>query len=326
MEKFQRRIKFAGDIRPVLKRIALDYKLGAYKTHRVIPVGYEDYNLALTTEKGKYFVKIFASYRSKTNCERYIEIIRQALRRGVGHPKLYKSPKGFLHSLDFDKVALRLCVMEHIGGDSLYAFGGNLGRKKEKFLIKQAALINRIKLKPKFVYDSWAVSNFLKEYRKKRKYLGDASKKILDKLAKEFSKLRLAALPHCLVHGDIIKTNVLRDKAGKLFIIDFSVSNYYPRIQELAVLLCSCLFDEKNPERIARQRDFAMREYQRYIRLTGKEIKAFPIFCDVAHAMHILQATYEKEVLHNNSQENAYWVRLGKIGLGIKKSAFKLRR
>lgn len=326
MEKFQRRIKFAGNIRPVLERIALDYKLGAYKAHRVIPVGYEDYNLALTTEKRKHFIKIFASYRSKTDCKRYIEIIRQALRCGVRHPKLYKSPRGFLHSLDFDKVTLRLCVMEYVDGDSLYALGGNLSPGKARFLIKQAAFINQIKLKPKFVYDSWAVSNFLKEYRKKRKYLSNTAIKVLDKLAKEFSKLRLAALPHCLVHGDIIKTNVLKDKTGKLFIIDFSVSNYYPRIQELAVLLCSCLFDEKHPERIAQQRDFAIREYQKYTRLTGKEIKAFPIFCDVAHAMHILQATYEKEVLHNNGQENAYWVRLGKIGLGIKKSAFKLRR
>ncbi|MBI2639560.1 MAG: phosphotransferase [Candidatus Sungbacteria bacterium] len=319
MEKFQRRIKFSGDIRPLLEKIAFDYKLGLYKTHRIIPVGYEDYNLVLTTEKDRYFVKIFASYRSRANCERYIAIIRQALRHGVCHPMLYKSPSGFLYSLNLNKIMLRLCVMEYIDGTSLYSLGGNLSQKKAKFLIKQAALINQIKLRPKFVYDSWAISNFLKEYKKKRKFLGVKEQTALDRLKKQFVQVSIRKLPRCLVHGDIIKTNVLKDKNGRLHIIDFSVANYYPRIQELAVLLCSVLFDEKCPEKMEDQRRFALKEYKKHIKLTDAEVLAFPIFCDVAHAMHLLQAAYEEKVKHNTSKENKYWLRLGRIGLGVAK-------
>lgn len=319
MKDFQKRIGFTGDIQPILKQIVRDFKLGTYSSYKVIPVGYEDFNLIVKTSRGKYFLKIFAAYRNKENCKRYIEIITKALAHGVQHPKLLKSSQGTLYETRYGKLPVRLCVMQYIDGKSIYDLKSGLNSGEQKFLIKEAALVNKINLKPKFIYDSWAVSNFLKEFKKKQKYLDTASKKVLDRLAKEFSKFRIATLPHCLVHGDIIKTNVLRNKAGRIFIIDFSVSNYYPRIQELAVLLCSCLFDEKHPEKIARQRNFAIREYQRYVQLTDGEINAFPIFCDVAHAMHVLQATYEKEVCHNNSQENIYWLKLGKIGLGIKK-------
>ncbi len=319
MKDFQKRIGFTGDISPILKQVVRDYRLGTYLSYKVIPVGYEDFNLIIKTSHGKYFLKIFAAYRNKENCERYIEIITKALAYGVQHPKFLKSSQGTLYETRREKLPVRLCVMQYIDGKSIYHLKSGLNPNEQKFLIKEAALVNKINLKTKFIYDSWAVSNFLKEFKKKRKYLDAVSKKVFDRLAKEFSELRIAALPHCLVHGDIIKTNVLRSKTGRIFIIDFSVSYYYPRIQELSVLLCSCLFDEKHPEKITKQRNFSIREYQRYIQLTNKEKIAFPIFCDVAHAMHVLQATYESRVRHNKSRENAYWLKLGKIGLGIKK-------
>ncbi|MDP3727616.1 MAG: phosphotransferase [bacterium] len=317
MDKFQRRINFSGNIQLLLEKVASDYGLGGYKGYRVIPVGYEDYNLITTTRKGKYFVKIFAAYRTRTDCERYIGVIHRVLQHSVQHPKLLKSSKGFLYSMGLGRVTLRLCVMEYIDGKSLYDLNGNLDRKEMKFLIKEAALINRIKLKPGFIYDNWAISNFIGEYKKKRKYLGTKGQKILDRLAKQFLRVPIRKLPHCLVHGDIIKTNVLKSKRGDLYIIDFSVANYYPRIQELAVLLCSVLFDEKHPEKMEGQRRFALKEYQKHIKLTGAEVHAFPIFCDVAHAMHLLQATYEEKAKRNTSKENKYWLKLGRSGLGV---------
>mgnify|MGYP001615737763 CR=1 FL=1 len=85
----------------------------------------------------------------------------------------------------------------------------------------------------------------------------------------------------------------------------------------MAVLLCSALFDERHPEEIGIQRQFALREYQKHIKLTDAELEAFPIFCDVAHAMHLLQATYEEKEKRNMTKENRYWLKLGRIGLGI---------
>jgi len=51
---------------------------------------------------------------------------------------------------------------------------------------------------------------------------------LVQPLVKEFENLGIEELPHCFVHGDIITTNVMRDSTDQLWIIDFSVSNYYP--------------------------------------------------------------------------------------------------
>ncbi len=318
MDAFQKRINFKGDIKPLLEQVSKEYKLGKYVSHTVISVGYEDFNLILETRVGKFFIKIFNAYRTKSDCERYINIIKKVTEHKVNLPNLLKFDGKFLYEIQIKEQSIRLCVMEYINGKSLYDSKAKLSGKQQKLLIKEITKINQIKFRPKTVYDSWAISNFIKEYKKKRKYLDTRIQETLDLLTKKFSKLSIDSLPYCLVHGDIIKTNVLEDKEGKLFIIDFSVTNYYPRIQELAVLLCSCLFDEKSPNTQTEQRKFALKEYQKYIQLSKKEIAAFPIFCDVAHAMHILQATYEAKVNKNKSEENAYWLKLGKIGLGLK--------
>jgi len=100
-----------------------------------------------------------------------------------------------------------------------------------------------------------------------------------------------------------------------VFIIDFAVSNIYPRIQELAVLACNMLFDSKSAEISNYNLAVALEEYQQQIKLTDKEINALPTYIKLAHAMHLLIANYEKIVKNNKSKENEYWLSLGRTGL-----------
>ncbi len=312
---FQQRINYKGDIKPVLLQVCKDFSLGEYLFHKEIPMGYEDFNLILVTNKGEYFVKMFATFRDEEESQRYVEVMVKALEAGVQHPKLFKSPQGYLHKITADSVQIRLCVMEKIDGNSFYEKNLKATTDEMRFLVQQAALINKIDLKPKPVYDSWAIVHFLEEYKKKRKYLNENDTKFIDPLADQFSAIEIGELPHCFVHGDIIKTNVIRDKNGKLYITDFSVSSYYPRVQELAVLLCNMLFDEDKPDTFPEYYKLALEEYQSHNELTREEIKALPLFVRVAHVMHILCATFEKKANKNDTAENEYWINLGRKGL-----------
>jgi Ser/Thr protein kinase RdoA (MazF antagonist) len=134
-------------------------------------------------------------------------------------------------------------------------------------------------------------------------------------LLQEFKDLKIQKLPRCFVHGDIISPNVIRDKKRKIWIIDFSVSNYYPRIQELAVLACNMFFCENDKEKSEENLKLALKEYQKNIKLTAKELKSLPVYIKFAHAMHILSANYQKIVKKNNSAENEYFLRQGRLGL-----------
>ena len=61
--------------------------------------------------------------------------------------------------------------------------------------------------------------------------------------------------------------------------------------------------------------EIALREYQKTTPLTEKEIGALPIYIRLAHAMHVLLASYHKYALKNNLPENEYFLKEGRLGL-----------
>ncbi len=314
---FETRIKFRGDLKPFFELVCGDYDIGKYIKHKLVAVGYEDYNLILETEKNKFFVKIFSDFRSNEDCFRYTEIITKVLEAGINHPKLIFSPEGPLYIRQFESYKFRLVIMEYINGASFYDKNLLPNEDEKRYLIQQATKINQIKINPDFIYDSWAITSFSKEFEKAKGCLTKEELETTEPLLQEFLSLDINQLPHCFVHGDIIKTNVLKADDGRLYIIDFSVSNYYPRIQELAVLLCDILFNRDDSDENQKNYQLALNEYQKIIPLTDLEIKTLPLFAKIAHAMHVVRGAYEKRVEKNNSSENEYFVNLGRKGLDI---------
>lgn len=315
-KKYQERIGYEGDIKPILEAVCYSYDIGEYKSHETKIVGYEDFNLFLETTTGEYFIKIFAKFRNQSDCQRYTNILESVSKTEINTPKLFLSSQGYLFEKKHNGHNFRLCVMEYIDGHSFFDARLKPTSKDMVDLVKQAALINAIDIKPEFVYDSWAIVNFLKEYKKKKKHLESDDLQIIEPLAKSFSELSLDVLPHCFVHGDLIATNVMKNKRDKLFVIDFAVADYYPRIVELAVLFCNMLFNENKPESSIDNYKIALREYQKTIPLEKIELKYLPLFLKIAHAIHALNGTYEKVVHRNTTEENDYWINLSRKGLG----------
>lgn len=310
---FQRRISYKGHLPDLLKKVIAGYELGKYRSHKVIGVGYEDFNVILKTDKGKYFLKFFADFRDEKDCQRYVDIMTAAVKHGVSHPKLYQSGQGYFHTIDTEDGLVRLVAMEYVDGKTFFDLKQKPINEEKDFLVKQAALINSIRIKPKFVYDSWAVVNFLKEYEKIKQHLTDEDIRLIEPLAKEFSSIDIKALPHCFVHGDIIDTNVIRSNKNKVYILDFSVSNVYPRVQELAVMLCDILFDS-NKQRFQKIYNRALGIYQKIIKLEKIELDTLPLYVQAAHAMHIVGAA-KSAVEDGDSEENDHWIYVGREGL-----------
>lgn len=315
LTSFQDRINYKGDLRNTLELVAKDYDLGRYKAHRPIIQGYEDFNIVLETKKGQYLVKIMASSRSDHECEQYANIMRVALNSGISHPKLYSGSSGDLFKINLDNIELWLVVMDFIDGMDFYTLHEKPSIEEIVFLSQQAAKINQLNLFPKAVYDSWAIPNFLKEYNQVKDDLDKDDLVFIKPLAEKFNKLNLDKLPRCFVHGDIICTNVMKSKGGKLFIIDFAVSNIYPRIQELAILLCDLFFDI-NKSKYLFNYNLALAEYQKSIKLEKEEVEILPTYIKLAHAMHVIPATREK-LKKTQVSENNFWLKSGQEGIRI---------
>ncbi|MFH1590263.1 MAG: phosphotransferase [archaeon] len=312
---FRNRLNYNGNIEDISNRICQDFDLGKFKSNKVVLQGYEDFNLILETESKKYFVKIFNNFRSLEDCQRYVDILINVINARISTSELLESKQGFLHNIKLNDRELNLCVMKYIQGKNFYELNKPLTKNQIKFLARQASHINSINIKPSFVYDSWAAVNFKKEFQTKSEYLTTSDLKLIQPLIKYFDEMDVDKLPHCFVHGDIITTNVMEDNNSNLYIVDFSVSNYYPRIQEIAVLACNLLFDSNSVTNSKNNLKMALEEYQKKIKLTDLELRHLPKYIQFAHAMHLLCANYEQIVNKNNSKENKYWLNQGRSGL-----------
>ncbi len=309
------RIGFKGDLRDISTVICKDFNLGEFLDSEIIPIGYEDFNFSLTTRKNKFFVKIFSKVRTVDDCKRNSEILVRAMEAGISTPKLYCSNQGYLHIFKTGLLTLRTCVMDFIDGEDFFTSGATVTKKDIISIAHQASLINAINLRPLKIYDTWAIPNFLLEFKKKRKYLDKDDFMLIEPLLDEFKRINFKTLPSCFVHGDILKTNTIKDRNEKIWIVDFSVSNHYPRIQELAVLACDILFNKDNQKESEQNLKYALEEYQKITKLTSLELTFLPVYIKLAHAMHVLCATYEKKVNNNHSPENDYFLTIGKTGL-----------
>ena len=216
-------------------------------------------------------------------------------------------------SLDYDNNHYDICVFEYIDGKNYYELGVKPTTEEIKKLAKQTALINNLDINTKFIYDAWAVINFEEEYKEKREYLGKEYQVEFDDLLNEFKEIELDKLPKAFVHGDIINTNVMKDKKSKLWIIDFAVSNYLPRIIDLAVISCNMCLDENSKENTIKNIKTLLSEYNKYNQLTEYELEVFLIFYKLANAMHVLQTTFISKT-EEDTEENNYWLNEGKIG------------
>lgn len=313
---FQKRIDYQASLKEPFLQICSDYRIGKYLSHQIIPVGYEDLNIALETNKGKYFVKIFSAARSYKECQRCVDLMLAVITAGVQHPQLYQSKKGYLYTLQKNGGQLRLCLMQYLDGQTFYQSASYPSQKEIRFLAKQAALINKIKYLPSPRYYRWAVINFLKEYHSKKHCLTKKDNVLFSKLVNQVKLIpSFKKFPRSLVHGDIIRANIIKNKSGKLFIIDFSSADYYSRLQEIAVILSDLLFDENRLEYFQKSYQIFLAEYQKHLPLTPLETKYLPLFTQCAHAINILNPRYYKVVKKNNSQENEYWIRRGRAGL-----------
>lgn len=313
LQDFNKRIGLNTDLQNISKKICESYNLGDFISNELIPIGYEDYNYYLTTSSGKYCVKIFSKIRTEEDVKNYLDRIKAVANSEINAPKPLMVNNDITLSLDYDGNHYDICVFEYINGKNYFELGEKPSKDVIKEIARQTAMINNLDLKPVFIYDTWAIVNFVKEYNQKREYLSDDYKDEFDRLLVELNNIDFTNLPKAFVHGDIISTNVMLDENEKVWIIDFAVSNYLPRIIDLAVIACNMCLDEKSKDNTYENIALLINEYNKYNQLTEYELKVFGIFYRLANAMHILQPQYIIKT-DGDSDENQYWLNEGIIG------------
>lgn len=233
MNNFNERINLTFDLSIISKKICDKYVLGNYQSNELIQNGYEDYNYVLTTTKDKYFIKIFSKDRIQKEIDDYINKIKEISCIPINYPKLIVNE---LIILKIGQITFKLCIFEYINGSNYFQLKQSMSNCELIDLVKQVTVFQNIKDNSDFIYDSWGVNNFIKEYELKKQSLPNQYIKVFNDLINEYKSIDLSKLSYSFVHGDIRSTNIMKDVNNKIWIIDFAVSNYLPRIIDLAVI------------------------------------------------------------------------------------------
>jgi Ser/Thr protein kinase RdoA (MazF antagonist) len=183
-------------------------------------------------------------------------------------------------------------------------------------IVQQAYKISQLDLHPKPIYDSWSTLNLSQRFAEVQSYLPDETRGIVEQVVENFERLSLDEdhLPHCFVHGDFTKFNVLqRASDSQIFVIDFSVAGWYPRIHELAVIAAD-LLEGYEGLNINERCDLLIAKYEKYAMLTDDEKQALPIYAAATAAMKYISALRLK-LSGDESEETMLWLKWSRNGL-----------
>ena len=316
MENFFERIDVNASLKEISRLICSKCGIDGYKSSQIIEVGYEDFNFIIETDKQKYFIKIFNKNRTNEDCSNYMDRIKLSNSIDINAPKIIS-----FDSIDVEDKNLKFVVLECIEGKSFMDLGEIPNETEIKEIIRQMANIHKAKLDSEFIYDTWTIINFAKEFESKGNTLPEEYYTQFQELSSKLEQVDLSKLPHSFVHGDIISSNVIKDKDDKLWIIDFAVSNYLPRIIDLVVTGYNLCQDPNSRENTIRNLKLIVNEYEKYNKLTDYEKEIMPLFYDIGNAMGILQINYLKQ---NNdySEEDEYWLKVSEEGLKFSNKGF----
>lgn len=303
------RLAYTGDLAPLVERVAEAYGVGTPTSHSVVEVGYEDCNVIIDTEQDRFLAKMFAKTRKPEEITRYTDIMQKVVEAGVDHPELMTA-NGNIVYVD---SGVSLVLMRFIEGKTFFELDRAPDDSERRALLEQAAKINAIDYEPPYLFDSWAIPNISEMFEKVKQYIEPDDVALVEQVIVKYRAIPVNELPHGFVHGDFTKTNILKSDHGEIYVLDFSVANRYPRLQELAVIAANLLHD--NDTSLEERCRVVADEYSKFSELTEAERQHLSAYALAGVAMEFMGAHQEKFINGNDTDETDYWLNLGRAGL-----------
>lgn len=320
---FYERIHNIKNVKSVSERICEHYNLGNLISYKHIAIGYEDFNMILEADSGKYFVKILNKSRPQEEQNRLVRIIEKSIENNVKVPRVYQVNGKSIFELSIENKVLNIIVMDYIDGTNMLLLDRDFTSNEISYVAKEMAKINNIDYGVEAYYDEWTITNFKEEYEKKIEFIDEENKNLIIEVYNEMKSIDFTKFKMAYIHGDIIKSNLILDKENVVWVIDFSVLNYLPRVIELAVAMFGiCLTDDK--ETSITNMNTLINEYNKQNKLDEYELLNLPLVFNCISAMNVLQTAYIKNT-DETFDENEHWLSEGRKGLSLGLSSEDIR-
>lgn len=309
METIFKRIGKEIDIKKLSKLVCESYQLGEYQNHNLIFVGIDDLSYYLDTTKGKYVVKMINHEKTKEEIEGFVGKNLVIFKNGIKAPKILSNGEENLFTCNMDDVQINLIVMECIDGRDLYSFNQKITKADIDKLIDNVTLLHNIKdIVENKEYDEYCFMQIKKDYQKTKSFLPKGIKQKVKEAIQEFDKIKINQLPKCFIHGDLISTNIMKDKKDELWLIDFYQSGNGIRVLDIVKILNSVIDNYQYKDEVEELEQYFLKQYRKRIPLTEYELEVLPILRKIDVITGIMLETYDA-IKGENSEENEFWLK-----------------
>jgi Ser/Thr protein kinase RdoA (MazF antagonist) len=314
----QSRISIEIPLDQLLVKVSNHFSLGKIVDFSIERTGYEELNVRIRTSKGVFLVKIFSKLKSKSTINDYIMGMLEFRKAGIPIPKLLSSASGYLYKLEERKNTTYLCVMNYFTGKTFKHLA--VAKNDVKRLTKYLTQIHALSFDIGMNYDSWGTAHLMDEYNSKSAHLSKEYVYLIEPVISEYKDINFDRFSKSIIHGDLQRTNVLRNQWQSYCILDLGVMNFSYSIIDLSIFIAHFCFDyiSQKPFFNLSLYNQTIETYSLYRNLSEAELAAIPILIQATYAIYLVAANYSLE--NSNDYQSIAWVEFGKSGLRIPKS------
>lgn len=193
--------------------------------------------------------------------------------------------------------------MEYIDGSDLYSINKQITKQDIEKLIDILIPLHKIedKIENK-EYDEYCFMKIKEDYQKTKNVLPKDIKVQVEEIIEDFEKIKLEKLPKCFIHGDLISSNIMKDKKEDLWLVDFYQSGIGVRILDIVKILNSVIYNynyEQGTEELE--------QYNKRMLLTEYELESLPILRKIDVCVGMMMETFDA-IEGRDNEENQYWL------------------
>lgn len=308
MENIYNRIGKEIDLKKLSIEICYKYNIGTYEKHKLIKnVGIDDLSYVLYTDVSRYLVKIINHKKTIQDINQFIKKNAIIVKNKIQAPKIILNNGNYIYATEIDGLYINCSVIEYIEGEDLYTRKEKISKDDIDKLIDIVIPMHKIQDELKIDYDEYCFMKIHEVYKKTKNKIPKELKKKVKEFLKEYDKIEFEKLPLCFVHGDLISSNIMKDKKEKLWLIDFYESGTGVRILDIVKILNSIIFLYYDKENSKKLEKYFINKYQEYLKLTKYELEVLPILRKADSYVGLMLGEYD--LLTEEKEETRFWLK-----------------
>jgi Ser/Thr protein kinase RdoA (MazF antagonist) len=297
----------------VIQQIVHIYALGDVTSIAAIPGGYQDYVVDVTTNQGRFIVKIFSK-------EKPTERIHDILWAHAAFTKadlpcvmpLHTTEKQSYIQIQDGNGALSASVFPFIAGKTLTRTP--VTDTDLEVLTKTLITIHNTPHILHQYYNPLGIMNLPAEFAGKQQALTPDEVSLISPIIAKLHKLKLSSLPQSIIHGSMEKDNVIKDTTGTMHVLDFGSVDYNASVLDIATYVANFTL-YVDPVRRIQIIHHILDTYQTSRTLTPPELSALLTLIRSQYAAYVVGMTYRMRKEHDMTKYTQTWLDRGWDGL-----------